>query len=188
MNHANHSQWQVRDSRGLRKYVTDAERERFLAAADRFAPHIRALCYVLAFTGARISEVLALTPDHIEPDTGALVFRTLKRRRLAFRTVPVPDHVIDLLLALPIGDDGKFWSIHRSTGWRWLKDVMALASISGPVGCARGLRHGFGIRAAGRAVPQNVIARWMGHASLTTTDIYLEAVGQEERGLASRIW
>jgi integrase/recombinase XerD len=54
--------------------------------------------------------------------------------------------------------------------------------------CPKGLRHGFGIRAADRSVPTNLIQRWMGHASPTTTAIYLDAVGLEERQFASRMW
>jgi integrase/recombinase XerD len=52
----------------------------------------------------------------------------------------------------------------------------------------KGLRHGFGIRAASRNIPPNLIQRWMGHASLKTTAIYLDAVGAEEREFASRMW
>jgi integrase len=54
--------------------------------------------------------------------------------------------------------------------------------------CPKGLRHGFGIRAADRSVPANLIQRWMGHASSTTTAIYRDAVGLEERQFASRMW
>ena len=48
-------------------------------------------------------------------------------------------------------------------------------SASFPLACPKGLRHGFGIRAAGYNVPTNLIQRWMGHASPTTTAIYLDA-------------
>jgi integrase len=50
------------------------------------------------------------------------------------------------------------------------------------------LRHGFGIRAAGKSVPPNLIQRWMGHASGSTTAIYLDAVDSEERAIAQRMW
>ena len=37
-------------------------------------------------------------------------------------------------------------------------------------------------------VPQNLVQRWLGHASATTTAIYLDAVGIEEREFAERMW
>jgi integrase len=66
--------------------------------------------------------------------------------------------------------------------------TMCQAGIVGPMCCPKGLRHGFGMRAASRNVPTNLIQRWMGHASATTTAIYLDAVGAEERRFASRMW
>ncbi len=65
---------------------------------------------------------------------------------------------------------------------------MSRAQITGPMACPKGLRHGFGISAAVRSVPPNLIQRWMGHASLATTSIYLDAVGTDERQFASRMW
>jgi hypothetical protein len=42
-------------------------------------------------TGARISEVLALTVDSVDMDGGAIVFKTLKQRqKTRYRAVPVP--------------------------------------------------------------------------------------------------
>jgi len=32
------------------------------------------------------------------------------------------------------------------------------------------------------------VQRWLGHASMTTTAIYLDALGEEEREIAARIW
>jgi site-specific recombinase XerD len=78
--------------------------------------------------------------------------------------------------------------MHRATAWRTVKLTMSRAGISGPMSSPKGLRHGFGIRAASRGVPPNLIQRFMGHASFTTTAIYLDAVGAEERQFASRMW
>ena len=180
--------WQVHDGAGRRKYLSAEERSRFLAAADRCAPGLRALCYVLAYAGCRVSEALALTLYHVDGECLTLTIRTLKRRRTVFRTVPVPPAVIALLRPLPLDAQGRFWPLHRATAWRAIKATMQRAGITGPMACPKGLRHGFGIRAAGVNVPTNLIQRWMGHASPTTTAIYLDAVGVEERRFASRMW
>jgi integrase/recombinase XerD len=38
------------------------------------------------------------------------------------------------------------------------------------------------------SIPLNLVQRWMGHAQLSTTAIYAEAMGKEERDIAARMW
>jgi integrase/recombinase XerD len=182
------SNWQVIDQSGRRKYLNGDERQRFLKAAAELLPAMRALCLVMAYTGCRVSEALALRTDHVDAERGTLTLRTLKRRRTVFRVVPVPQDVIKLLLTLSVDTERRFWHRHRITVWRTVRRVMDQAGIVGPMCCPKGLRHGFGIRAASRNVPTNLIQRWMGHASASTTAIYLDAVGVEEREFAARMW
>jgi integrase len=52
----------------------------------------------------------------------------------------------------------------------------------------KGLRHGFGINATVNGIPLNMLQKWMGHAQLTTTAIYADAVGKEEQDIAAKIW
>ena len=180
--------WQAHDQAGRRKYLSGGERARFLAVADRLGPRMRALCHVLAFAGCRLSEALALTIDHVDGERLSLTIRTLKRRRTVFRAVPVPQATVEMLRALSVDVGGRFWSMHRVTAWRVVKMVMSHAGITGPMASPKGLRHGFGICAAGHNVPVSLIQRWMGHASQATTAIYLDAVGVEERQFALRMW
>lgn len=180
--------WQVHDAAGRRKYLNADERQRFLSAADQFAAPVRALCYVLAFTGCRISEALALDQELIDSERMTLRFRTLKRRRLIFRDVPVPPALIAMLTALPRSSCGRFWPMHRATAWKHVQAVMDRAGIHGPMACCRGLRHAYGMNAAASSVPPGLIQRWLGHADLTTTLIYVDAVGVEERQFAERMW
>ncbi len=89
---------------------------------------------------------LALTCYHI--DAERRVVRTLKRRRTVYRTVPAPDFVLRKLLVLLPRDDHRPWGMHRTTARRMVKQTMIPAGIMGPIATAKGLRHGFGIRAA----------------------------------------
>jgi len=180
--------WQVYDDVGRRKYLNSVERARFLAAADRLDPAPRALCHTLIFTGCRISEALRLTIFQLDTEHGALTIRTLKRRQVTFRSVPIPSTLVALLLKLPHQADGSFWTIHRATAWRIVKRTMAEVGIIGPMACCKGARHGFGMHAASRNIPPNLIQRWMGHASSGTTWIYIDAVGAEEQAFALRMW
>jgi integrase/recombinase XerD len=66
---------------------------------------------------------------------------------------------------------------------------MAEAGIdtSGP-SKPKGLRHGFGVAAVQSDVPLNMVQKWLGHADISTTTIYTNAVGEQERSLAERMW
>ncbi len=52
----------------------------------------------------------------------------------------------------------------------------------------KGLRHGFGVAAVQAGIPLNMVQKWLGHAQLSTTAIYADAVGAEEQDIAARMW
>jgi integrase/recombinase XerD len=181
---------------GQRKYLTADERRRFLLTASRVPrAEVRTLCLLLAHTGCRISEALATTPASIEPTAGFVSIRCLKKRRgvLVVREVPVPPEMLDALtqihdLAHGAGS-ARLWGLSRSRAWQLIKAVMRDAGIvGGPHATPKGLRHAFGLHAIRCGVPLNLVQRWLGHASMTTTAIYLQAMGAEEREIAARMW
>jgi integrase len=183
------------DAYGGRKYLNAREREAFLTAArDGKKPRRLAFCELLVFTGCRLSEALAVTPKQVNSTEAYVVFQTLKRRKAHFRSVPIPYELAERLIALPppygYGDAVHFFLFPwcRQTAWKYIKDVMDAAGIVGPQACPKGLRHGFGMRAMMRGVPQNLVQRWLGHARPETTAIYQHAVGPEERAFAERVW
>ncbi len=118
MAYGTHGEWQVRDDLGRRKYLSHEERLAFIAEADQLPPSMRAFCHVLAYTGCRISEALALSTHQLDTREFTLTIKTLKRRRTHFRGVPIPEPLAVVLTTLPTGEDGRFWTIDRSTGWR----------------------------------------------------------------------
>lgn len=179
---------------GQRKYLTAAERVRFLDAAV-VCPRgeVGTLCLTLAYTGCRISEALALTTDRIEREGGFIAVRSLKKRKRAIvvREIPVPPTLFRALEDVHDleGREARLWSLSRSRAWQLIKEVMREANIpEGPHMTPRGLRHSFGIHAIRSGVPLNLVQRWLGHASMSTTAIYLQAVGDEEREIAARMW
>lgn len=176
------------NNHGVRKYLVDSERRAFIAAAVRCNDLTAAFCLALAFTGARISETLALTSGKIDVENGAVVFETLKqRKRRVYRAVPVPTPLLQRLSDLGQTSD-RLWPWGRTTAWKQVKAVMGEAGIVGSVQVPKSLRHGFAIHACQRGVPLNIVQRWMGHARLETTAIYAAALGEEERKLAKRCW
>ena len=187
------------DTHGRRKYLTPLERDDFLRAARRAPADVRTFCETLTYSGCRISEALALSPSRVDLTDGVLIFETLKkRRRGVYRAVPVPPAFLDTLdrvhgihAARRLPDQGArlyLWGWSRTTAWRRVRDVMAAASISGLPATPKGLRHGFGIKAVASNVPLNMTQRWLGHARISTTSIYTEAVGAEEKEIAQRMW
>ena len=181
---------------GRRKYLTADERNRFLAAALACSrTDQRTLCLTLAYTGCRISEALALTASCIEREGGFIAFRTLKKRRgvVVIREVPAPADLLDAIAAVHeikrTNPDARLWRLSRSRAWQLVKEVMNAARIvPGIHATPKGLRHGFGLHAIRSGVPINLVQRWLGHASVTTTIIYLQAVGPEEQAIAARMW
>jgi integrase/recombinase XerD len=184
-------------SAGARKYMTSAERQRFIRAADTLSPQPRLFCLLLMWSGCRISEALAVTPLMIDRESGTVAFVTLKRRKsVVVRQVPIPRGLMDELgkyFELPRREGDPYcrgtrlWRWSRSTAWRYVKVAMKRAGISGSAAMPKGLRHTFGV-AAFESVPPHIVQRWLGHASLRTTGIYGDVSGGEERQFARRIW
>jgi integrase len=187
------------DRQGCRKYLTGSERTAFLEAAGTFPPEVETFCGVLAHSGCRISEALALTAGRVDLSDGLLIFESLKKRRKGvYRAVPVPPAFLARLdrvhqiAAVRLDPDlartTLLWSWRRTTAWRRICEVMEAAEISGLHATPKGLRHGFGIRAISTGVPLNMAQRWLGHANISTTAIYADAIGDEERRIAERMW
>lgn len=178
------------DIYGQRKYLSSREARRFMATARTLDMPHRLFCEVLFYTGCRISEALELIPRRLDTDERRIVFRTLKRRKLAYRAVPIPARLMrdlqTLVRTIAMGDPLFPWC--RQTGWRIVKAVMDQADIDGPQATPRGLRHQFGIHAIEVNIPEALLQRWMGHARSRTTRVYTVFGGNEERRLAERMW
>lgn len=169
-----------------------AERKAFLKEVQTCVTAAkRAFCLTLYYTGCRISEALELTGERIDHAEGFIVFRTLKRRNAEhFRVVPVPKPLTALLneIARSHAPTARLWAISRTTGYRHVKEHMKLANLENINACPKGLRHGFAIICVTQGVPVTTIQRWMGHARLETTAIYLELMGEDDRQQAAKIW
>ena len=181
----------VFDRQGSRKYLNASERRGYLQAILGEPDALcRAFCLTLFYTGCRISEALNLTVGRIDSGQNSIVFETLKRRRRGyFRAVPVPDTLVALLKKL-VGpaDPSRVWKFSRATGYRLVKDYMAKAGVTGGMASPKGLRHGFAVACLAQKIPLPTVQKWLGHARLETTAIYLEVSGDEERELAKRLW
>jgi transposase len=46
----------------------------------------------------------------------------------------------------------------------------------------------WGVAAVTAGIPLNLVQKWLGHAQLSTTAVYANAVGAEEKDIARRMW
>jgi len=193
-----HSGWSLYTRSGERKYQNRSERARVLAAIESLELDRALFCLTLAWSGARLSEVLSLTPEQFQVEECLITFRTLKRRCMHVREVPIPPSLMQALdrhyrlreLQAGPGELScrRLWSYHRVTAWRVVKSVMAGAGLIGAKACPKAFRHSFGVGMVQAGIPITLLQRWFGHARLTTTAIYTEVSGPEEFHLAAKFW
>jgi integrase/recombinase XerD len=197
MNRTQHIAPSLYAAGGARKYVNLSERAALLSQLASLPLPERLFILVLVWTGARISEVLSVTPQCFQFEAGILAIRTLKRRRHAVREIPIPPELVteldacfDLRKRQQNGRDAseRLWTFHRVTGWRLIKCVMESAGINGVRATPRGLRHAFGVGTLAAGVPLNIVQRLLGHSSIKTTTIYTEACGPDEQAIVARFW
>jgi site-specific recombinase XerD len=180
-----------------RKYVNRAERTRVLAAMEKMKRERALFGLLLAWTGGRVSEVLALRPSSFQIERNVVALQTLKRRKPHVREVPIAPGLMTALdrqfnlKELQRNSESanrRLWPMSRVTAWRVVKGAMLEAGVVGRPACPRGLRHGFGVGTLQASVPLNMVQKWMGHARLSTTAIYADASGEEEAAFAARFW
>ena len=186
---------------GKRKYLTLEEQERFLSATSELErPEVRTFCDTLAFTGCRISEALALTPERIDLSARAITFQTLKQRgKVRFRSVPIPQQHLEAMLMVHeirkrqksksvATKTAKLWDFKRAMASRHVAAVMDAASIEGAHACPKGLRHGFGVRMAQKTRNPRLVQKLMGHTKMENTAIYMDLVGEEAHAEVMAAW
>ena len=180
------------DRQGNRKYLNATERRAFARVAQHEPDALRrAFALTLFPCGCRISEALNMTAERVALANKAVTFETLKRRKTGlFRAVPIPDSLVELLgqVLPPAGAKARVWTFSRPTAYRLVKDYMARAGIVGGMASPKGLRHGFAVACLAQKIPLTTVKKWLGHARLETTAIYLDVSGNEERDLARRLW
>ena len=192
------------DSHGNRKYLITAERQRYFDHIDQALVRPgdrvkRTFALLLYYTGCRISEGLAVTYCNVDYGAGGVIFKTLKRRKLTHRFVPLPssflvklddvhrikDYQSDRNLATA---NEMIWPMGRTTAWRVITSVMSAAGIEGVQATPKGLRHSFVIRHQEIGTPEHMIQKWAGWASRDMMEVYGRAIGAEEQLLARKLW
>ena len=165
-----------------------------IAAADA---HTQDYLWAIRETMARVSEVNRLTWDDVDLEGRCVTLSTRKKKGgdLTPRRVPMTDHLFKILFRRYAQRNRQipwvFWHTYRST--------KTAETCRGPYGrrkrlmeglCSKaGVRHFsfHALRHSGASlmenanVPIGAIQRILGHERRTTTEIYLQSIGDSER-------
>lgn len=191
---AKRSEMRLYNEQRERLYINRSERQLLLDVAPTLPLNWQALLLTLIYTGCRASELLELTPGHLQADDGVLAIRSLKKRNneIIMREIPIPHELCNVLIAVRKQNDlseyDLYWPISRKTVWRKVKQIMAGLDITGAHANPKGLRHGFGIQNIQSGVDLGTVCELMGHSSMKVTVIYTRAVGGDLRERVSQAW
>jgi integrase/recombinase XerD len=190
-----------RFDRKLVTYLTDPEAAALLAAPDtatRTGRRDHALLTLAIQAGLRVSELTSLTRADVFLGTGAHVTCTGKGRKQ--RITPLTPSTVKVLaawLSEHPGDPGDplFPSrsgalmsrdaVERRLGKHAAAAALAQPSLKGKKISPHVMRHTAAMRLLAAGVDTTVIALWLGHESVATTQIYIHAdLAIKEKALA----
>jgi site-specific recombinase XerD len=185
----------------LVSYLTDIEVDALLAAPDLSTWTGRrdhALLAVDIQTGLRLSELTALTPADLHLGTGAHVTCLGKGRKQ--RITPLDTNTVAVLRAWlseraagpadPLFPTSRGRRLSPDAVQRRLAKHVATAAMTQPTINGKKisphtLRHTAAMRLLNAGVDSTVIALWLGHETVATTQIYIHAdLALKERALA----
>lgn len=181
-----------KQSQVLPKAIGTAEVERLLEAAslgDGPVPlRDRALLELVYSTGARISEAVGLDVDDLDLTVGRAAVRLLGKGRKE-RVVPVGAYAVEALEAYLVrarpamaaagrGGAAVFLNtrgarLSRQSAWAVLRTAAERAGLPGAEHVSpHTLRHSFATHLLAGGADVRVVQELLGHASVTTTQIY----------------
>lgn len=192
---------QKRYDKNVVAFLNRAEVEALLAAPDRttwIGRRDHALMLLACQTGLRVSEITHLRWEDVELGTGAHVRCRGKGRK--HRCTPLAKQIVTVLCAwrkemAPALSDPVFPSLRRGVlsrdaVERLVKKHAAKAQTTCPSLSKKNvsphvLRHTTAVDLLHSGVDRSVIALWLGHESVETTQIYIDAdLAIKERALA----
>ena len=157
------------------------------------APHGQARLVMLEGwrAGLRVSEAVALKVEDLQLDVDNPALRIRQGKGGKDRIVPVhPELAAAFRQVVDFGNVGRglLVTASRSTAWRWVKEALARAQERGDIPSGRWvgthtLRHSAARHWLASGVPINVVSRWLGHASIQTTLVYLEILADPSGGM-----
>jgi integrase len=175
----------------LPEYLERSEVEALITLAPQAQARLIMLSQWRA--GLRISEALTLEVSDLNFDPDNPTVRVRRGKGDKARLVPMHPELAGAFrsfLDYSNAKRGRLFTASRSTAWRWTKDALAKAVKLNQIPPGRKvathtMRHSAARHWLASGVPINVVSRWLGHASIQTTLVYLnilpDPVGYMER-------
>lgn len=186
--------------KALPKFLTVAEVDALMAAPDVTTPRgvrDRALLELLYATGLRVSELLALTPAHVDIAAGVLTTMGKGRKE---RMVPFGDEAAARLRGYLAGSrpallggrasprlfvNTRGGGLSRMGFWKILRAYGLQAGIDRAIS-PHVLRHSFATHLLERGADLRAIQMMLGHTDLSTTQIYTHVLDERLRSVYER--
>lgn len=159
------------------KFASEADVEELLKAPMPW----RAMFAVLAFTGLRRGEMLALRWEDVDLDNRRLHVRSGKTAA-ARRHVAINDRLADILRDLHVEESGLVFPSEAGTPVDPRNFNRAFNRYAPEGLTPHGLRHGAATRMLLKGAPIQVVSAVLGHSSTSiTADTYLHSLSEAER-------
>jgi len=170
-------------SKQLPKYLSSEEVRAVIDNARN--PRDRLMVECLWQLGPRISELLSITPSHIDFLAGVIRLPTLKRRGRMVRVIPVKPNLLGELArhiaSNKIQDNERLFQIKRVRAFQIIQKACQQAGIDQKRSHPHTIRHSFAIHCVLNHVPVPVLNEWLGHAGLESTIVYTKILAQDSR-------
>ncbi len=183
------------------KYLHREEVHRVLERAKSPRDHL--LANLLWQDGARISEQLVVRPLDFDRLNRRVRLKTYKTRRqtganaagsrklIPDRHVPIKDallgEVFDFAYRHKVAETDRLFTFGRGRAHQILSDMMLRAGVDPEKAHPHTLRHSFAVNCLMSGVPILVLQRWLGHASIFSTLVYLKVAEPDADPLFGRV-
>lgn len=191
------------DSRALPQYLV---REQVLQLVDAARGDRDRLFVRVGFeTGGRVSELIALRRSDLDLSNRKIRLRTLKRRSdrrrkrpEAFRWIPVShslcadlaDYLLKVTPRLDPAIDFRIFPLTRQGAFSLIRKAgkrAGLVARGGRLISPHILRHSFAMNCLTQGVPITVLKELLGHASISSTMVYLKTDPAQAREFLSKV-
>jgi integrase len=178
----------LRESRGRLRYLSREELARLLKACKESEnPHLHLIFLIALTTGARKSEILGLTGQHIDLENRLLYLADTKNGDN--RSVPMSDQIFEILKEHPIQKDlllfpSKDPTVPLCIRSAWLVAVQKAELIDFRF---HDVRHTTASYLTMSGISTREVAEMLGHKSLQTTARYSHLANEHKRTLVNRL-
>ncbi|WP_422932226.1 tyrosine-type recombinase/integrase [Singulisphaera sp. PoT] len=157
-------------------------------------PWLADLINVGVASGLRISALLSLEWDDVDFTDGVIRVRAVNSKSGKAYNAPLLGRARDVLERLHFTAETKLvfagpvkkQRMHPQMTFLAIQRAVKRAGINDFGHYNHALRHTFGTWAVNRGVPLKVVSQWLGHASITMTEVYAHADPTEMRRWAAR--